>query len=85
MGTLPHEAPRGLRSAEDLNLGEELIWDAGRYNSLQASLFTFMNRIRSLLIQLFLEATEHLEVLTFDGESCLGLVGPHLERSSSGI
>ena len=40
----------------------------------------FTNHFRSLLIQLFLEAGEHLEKLTFGGELCLRLVSPYFMR-----
>ena len=84
LGNPPHEAPRGMYSTEDLNLSEELILDADRLVSLQGCLFMFTNRLRMLLIQLFLKAGEYLEDLTFSGEPFLRLVDPHLERGSSG-
>jgi len=59
---------------KDLNLGEELILEVCCRVSLQGSLLTFMNRLRTLLIQLFLEADKYLEELTFGGEPCLRLV-----------
>ena len=65
-------------------LVKELILDAGCRVSIQGSLLTFMNRVRLLLIQLFLEVCEYLEELTFGVEPCSGLVGPHLGRCSLG-
>ena len=83
MGTLPHEAPRGLRYTDDLDLGEEQVQGMGCHVSLQDNLLTFTNRLHPLLIQLILEASEHLEKLTFSGEPCLGLVAPHFRRVRS--
>jgi len=67
----------GLRSQEDLNQGEQLILDAGGRVSLQGSLLTSTNRLRSLFFQLFLEISEHLEKLTFGGASCFRLINFH--------
>ena len=65
MGTLPPpEMPRGLQSPEDLNVGKELILDAGCRVSFQGSLLAFTDCLRSLLFQLFLEIDEHLDKLT---------------------
>ena len=66
----------GLRSLEDLNLGEELILEADGHVSLQGSLLTFTNHLDSLLFQLFLKIGEHLETLTFCGASCFRLIIP---------
>jgi len=64
-------------------MDKELILDAGdRVSPEQSSHFTY--RHIPLLVQLFLEAGEHLEKLTFNGEPRLGLVGPHLWRGSWG-
>ena len=78
------ESPKGLRSTENLNLDEVLILDMSCHISLQDSLLTFMNRLRPLLIQFFLEVDEHLEKLTSNEEPCHGLVGLLLERGSTG-
>ena len=78
-------SPRGFwRTAISgiCNLGEESILDAGSRVSLQGILLTFTNRLRPLLVQLFLEAGEHLEKLTFGGELSLGLIGPCLWHGS---
>ena len=67
---------------KDLNLGEKLILDVVCCVSLQGSQFTFTNRLRPLLLQLFLEAGKHLEKLIFGRERCLGLIGPLLGHGS---
>ena len=68
---------------KDPNLGEELILDTGYCIYLQGNLLMITNHLRLLLIQLFSEASEHLEKLTFGGELRLELVGPHLGRGGS--
>ena len=54
----PRNPPPGvferLRSLKDLNLGEKLILDVSDRLSLQGSLLTFTDRLRLLLVQLFL-------------------------------
>ena len=44
--------------------------------SLQDRLFSFTNRFRPLLIQLFLKITKHLEKLTFSGDRVSGWIVP---------
>ena len=73
---------RGLRSSEDLDLGEELILNASDRISFQGSLLTLTNRLCSLLLQLFLEIGEHLEKLTFSGASRFKLINQHLRHDS---
>ena len=65
-------------------MGEKLILDASDRVSLQGSLLTFIDHLRLLLVQLFLEAGEHLEKLTFSGEPRFRMVGPHLWFGSWG-
>jgi len=77
---LPHEAPRGLRSTEDLNLGEKLILDASHRVSLRAACSRSQIASARCLSNCFFG--EHLEKLTFGGELCLGLVGPHFGLGS---
>ena len=77
----PRDAQKATTSG-GIDLSKVLILYASDRVSFQSSPLMFTSRVRSLLFQLFLKASKHLEKLTFNWVMCFKLIYPHLGHDS---